>query len=238
MRSCRILFLFLMVCYPLGRAYAQQTIPCNSDDGKKHYCQAETHAGVELVKQRSDAPCRKGDSWDYDDSGVWVDKGCRADFLLSGNAGPETGGGLVSRRTVRCSSNNGRRNYCNLNTPHARIRLLQQISGSSCVEGTTWGFDARGIWVDQGCRADFTVETGDGLGGQVSRARAGAPGRTCTEAVGAQRAEQLAKQCLEVSPATHPPCNAQNTCGLITDEIKRSCQLLGHDAPGFCNEYR
>ncbi len=61
---------------------------------------------------------------------------------------------------------------------------------------------------------------------------------SCGQAVGKARAERLVQECLQVSPATHPPCNAQNSCSLIIGEIKRSCALLGHQAPAFCREYR
>ncbi len=53
-----------------------------------------------------------------------------------------------------------------------------------------------------------------------------------------ERSRQLVNECLQVSPATHPPCNAQNACSLIVDEIKRGCALIGQGAPGFCAEYR
>jgi hypothetical protein len=61
---------------------------------------------------------------------------------------------------------------------------------------------------------------------------------TCLNAVGIQRSRQLVNECIQVSPATHPPCNAQNACSLIVDEIKRGCALIGQGAPGFCSEYR
>ena len=62
---------------------------------------------------------------------------------------------------------------------------------------------------------------------------------SCTQAVGAERADRLVQECLRVSPATHPPCNAQNSCVLIIDEIKRGCAMLDpRDAPAFCNEYK
>jgi hypothetical protein len=63
-------------------------------------------------------------------------------------------------------------------------------------------------------------------------------GPSCLVSAGAKRGAQLVKQCLQVSPATHPPCNAENACSLIVDEIRRGCGLLGQDAPGFCAEYR
>jgi hypothetical protein len=61
---------------------------------------------------------------------------------------------------------------------------------------------------------------------------------TCLNAVGIERSRQLVNECLQVSPATHPPCNAQNSCSMIVDEIKRGCALIGQGAPGFCAEYR
>jgi hypothetical protein len=61
---------------------------------------------------------------------------------------------------------------------------------------------------------------------------------TCLNAVGVERSRQLVNECLQVSPATHPPCNAQNACSLIVDEIKRGCAMIAQGAPGFCAEYR
>jgi hypothetical protein len=61
---------------------------------------------------------------------------------------------------------------------------------------------------------------------------------SCVMSVGTKRSAELVKECLQVSPATHPPCNAQNACSLVVDEIRRGCGMLGRDAPGFCAEYR
>ncbi len=61
---------------------------------------------------------------------------------------------------------------------------------------------------------------------------------SCLQSAGAVKANRLANQCLEVSPATHPPCNAQNACSLIVSEIRRGCSMLGPGAPGFCADYR
>lgn len=62
--------------------------------------------------------------------------------------------------------------------------------------------------------------------------------RTCKQTAGPQRARQMVSQCLRVSPATHPPCNAENACALIEDEIRRGCAVIGKDAPTFCTSYR
>jgi uncharacterized protein YecT (DUF1311 family) len=49
----------------------------------------------------------------------------------------------------------------------------------------------------------------------------------------------LVDQCLAVSPATRPPCNALNACEMIRGEITRSCAMLGSgtDQPAFCKPY-
>ena len=59
----------------------------------------------------------------------------------------------------------------------------------------------------------------------------------CRTSAGAQRAAEYVRQCRDVSPATHPPCNADNACTLIIAEIRRGCALLGADAPKFCAGY-
>jgi Protein of unknown function (DUF3011) len=57
-------------------------VSCSSDDGRRRYCEADTRGGVRLVRQRSDVACERGNSWGFDDRGIWVDRGCRADFAL------------------------------------------------------------------------------------------------------------------------------------------------------------
>ncbi len=65
-----------------GQNSVGQTLTCSSDDGKRHYCNADTSGGVQMTNQRSGSPCRQGESWGYDQRGVWVDRGCRADFVV------------------------------------------------------------------------------------------------------------------------------------------------------------
>lgn len=61
---------------------------------------------------------------------------------------------------------------------------------------------------------------------------------SCTASVGAQQAAIYVRQCTEVSPATHPLCNASNACALIISEIRRGCAIIGSGAPAFCAAYR
>jgi hypothetical protein len=206
-----------------------KTVPCSSDDGHRKYCPANTHAGVALTKQTSGAACQKGYSWDFDEGGIWVDHGCRAYFTVEferHREDPEGG------RMVQCSSDDWGRHYCPAET-RGNVELVRQRSETACQQGYSWGFDDRGIWVDHGCRADFV------LGGDWDHDGGGEHHEhACRRAVGEDRAKELVPQCLQVSPGTHPPCNADNSCKLITEEIRRSCALLGRDGPAFCAEYQ
>jgi len=60
--------------------------------------------------------------------------------------------------TVRCGSEHHRRHVCALYDPGV-VTLERKISGASCTEGRSWGYDDRSIWVDDGCEADFRVQT-------------------------------------------------------------------------------
>src|SRR6478609_5678363 len=63
------------------------------------------------------------------------------------------------------------------------------------------------------------------------------PATSCSNEIGDKAASVLVQQCVQVSPATHPPCNAANSCDLIRDEIKRGCDYLDRGAqPGFCDD--
>lgn len=65
-------------------------------------------------------------------------------------------------QNIYCASDDGRRHTCPVNTNGGAVRLVNQKSGSNCVQGRTWGFNNAGIWVDRGCRADFEVSSGRG----------------------------------------------------------------------------
>jgi hypothetical protein len=60
-----------------------QTFYCESGDMKRHWCSEGLSGTVRLVRQKSDAPCIQGRTWGRDRGGVWVDRGCRADFEVT-----------------------------------------------------------------------------------------------------------------------------------------------------------
>jgi hypothetical protein len=63
-------------------ALASQTVRCASVNHKYRYCRVRTDNEVRLEKQISGARCREGYSWGHDAYGVWVDRGCEAEFRV------------------------------------------------------------------------------------------------------------------------------------------------------------
>ena len=57
-----------------------QTVYCESGDMRRHWCSEGIGANVRLVRQRSKSPCIQGRTWGVAWNGIWVDRGCRADF--------------------------------------------------------------------------------------------------------------------------------------------------------------
>jgi hypothetical protein len=111
---------------------------------------------VRLRRQLSREACVEGISWGFDRDGIWVDQGCRAEFEIGG-ATPASGGSpFGGPKTVKVESKGMQRVYKRTSTKGG-VRLHRQLSREACVEGVSWGFDRDGIWVDQGCRAEFQV---------------------------------------------------------------------------------
>jgi hypothetical protein len=63
---------------------------------------------------------------------------------------------VLEAGSVRVESKDMQRVYKRTST-RGGVRLVKQLSREACVEGVSWGFDRDGIWVDQGCRAEFEV---------------------------------------------------------------------------------
>jgi len=138
-----------------GGGYGDRVFRCESIDNRSQHCPANTRGGVELVRQFSKRACIRGQSWGWDDRGVWVSGGCRAEFRMM--SGGWNGGGQDPRaQIVRCESNDGRQRMCPVST-RGGVRMVRQLSKAPCIEGQSWGRNRDGIWVQRGCRADFEV---------------------------------------------------------------------------------
>ena len=159
---------------------SSQTVRCESHDGRTNYCAIDTRGGVVLVRQHSRGACIEGRTWGWDRRGVWVAQGCRGDFQAGGGyggpgyGGPGYGGpGYGGEQRVTCESHDQNTNYCAIDT-RGGVVLVRQLSRGACIEGRSWGWDRRGVWVSQGCRGEF--QSGRGGGGWSGPGWGGGPG--------------------------------------------------------------
>ena len=62
----------------------QKQVTCESHDQDRNTCEADLR-GYRLVNvhEISDADCDIGRNFGYNNRGVWVDKGCRAEFIFN-----------------------------------------------------------------------------------------------------------------------------------------------------------
>lgn len=66
--------------YGYGRS---RVIRCESHDGRYNFCRTSGYASrVQIRRVMSDANCRLNYSWGTRGGGIWVDRGCRAEFVL------------------------------------------------------------------------------------------------------------------------------------------------------------
>lgn len=59
-------------------------------------------------------------------------------------------------KLLTCESQPGSREYCSADTSNG-VALATQMSSESCLLGKTWGYDDKGVWVADGCGAQFVV---------------------------------------------------------------------------------
>ncbi|WP_312708132.1 DUF3011 domain-containing protein [Stenotrophomonas sp.] len=133
-------------------------VRCESVKGRSNECRLDGRA--RLIRQLSGSPCVEGDTWGQSRYGVWVTRGCRAEFVGESRGGwgggHGWGGGNGGGQVIACHSNDHRQQYCDARVRRG-VRLVRQESRSACIEGRSWGWDRRGVWVSDGCRAQFQV---------------------------------------------------------------------------------
>jgi uncharacterized protein YecT (DUF1311 family) len=60
---------------------------------------------------------------------------------------------------------------------------------------------------------------------------------SCRTEAGPAKADQYVRACLAITSATHPPCNAENSCATIAAHIRSMC-AQDPTAPGWCKAYQ
>lgn len=158
-------------------------VECSSHDFKRERCDVPWR-DARLERQLSDTRCVRGQNWGIDRDGLWVDRGCSGRFVSADDGGhherrddgrdrrddgrdndrEEAGGWQPDpswnrRFAVSCESQDGQDHFCQVDLGGAgRATLVRQLSKTRCIEGENWGFNRAGVWVTQGCRAEFTID--------------------------------------------------------------------------------
>jgi hypothetical protein len=127
------------------------------------------------------------------------------------NYGDRHGDGWRNDARLRCESSNGRYRLCQV-AIRGNVRLARERSHADCVEGRSWGWSEAGIWVDHGCRGEFTytprIAGGYSSGGRGGRGELRCEsnrGRTVFCPAPVQGNVVLAKQ------LSHAPCRYGDT---------------------------
>ena len=68
----------------MGGQNQSSILTCSSNNGKRNYCNVDSQGRAQMTRQISGSPCIEGQTWGQDDRGVWVDRGCRAEFQVRG----------------------------------------------------------------------------------------------------------------------------------------------------------
>ena len=65
---------------------------------------------------------------------------------------------VFADQVIRCESHKHAYKMCRVDT-HGYVYLSRELSKGHCVQGRTWDYDRRGIWVDDNCKGEFVVES-------------------------------------------------------------------------------
>ncbi len=174
----------MMMAPPVQSQDRGDVVYCASGDGQFTRCRTPWPES-DLSQQLSKASCVRGQSWESERYTVWVDHGCRANFIPARGWGngrrerddddddrgrdrdrrPDWDGGWRPGPDwdrpiqLRCESHSDRYQMCQVDVGrNGNVRLVRQLSDSSCQEGETWGWNRAGVWVDDGCRGIFVVD--------------------------------------------------------------------------------
>lgn len=140
-----------------GTGGSSATVRCESQNNRERVCNTGWR-NARLVRQISGSACVEGRTWGARNGTLWVSGGCRGEFTEDrGHGGRGGDKGRDRNYSVTCSSNDKRRNTCAWDARQGRPALVQQLSGSTCAEGRSWGYGNGSLWVSDGCRARFGV---------------------------------------------------------------------------------
>ncbi|MGF6419159.1 hypothetical protein ABH900_002662 [Stenotrophomonas sp. AN71] len=131
---------------------------CESQFNKPQQCPIEGR--MRLAKQLSVTRCVEDQNWGQGRRVLWVTDGCRAEFVADEHGRGRWPGRGRDRdddgERLVCESYEQKDKECRIRV-RRDVRLIKQKSATPCIEDRNWGWDRRGVWVSDGCRAEFRV---------------------------------------------------------------------------------
>ncbi|RLA41618.1 MAG: hypothetical protein DRR42_24460 [Gammaproteobacteria bacterium] len=67
---------------------------------------------------------------------------------------------VIADEIVTCKSRDYEFQHCDAKSSPKHVKLHKQLSKTDCQQGRNWDYDNHGLWVDEGCKGEFLVETG------------------------------------------------------------------------------
>lgn len=150
-----------------GGNWSPRNVICSSVKSRYVECRTPFDGRAVVTQQISKTRCQEGRNWGQRQGMLWVKEGCRARFSeTSGGGGWDNGNGNGNgwgngnnwgnnNYTVTCTSDGSDYKTCAWDHRYGSPRIVRQISRKSCISGRSWGYDNRGLWVNDGCRATF-----------------------------------------------------------------------------------
>lgn len=145
-----------------------ETFSCWSEMGDRIECsyRSRGEVTVHVARQLGRNRCVFDENWGTFNGGVWVDRGCGAEFEVrrpySEYASGSHGGGA---NTIQCESRERQYELCRVdNIDPGSVSIERRLGRSQgCERGRSWGVSEGenappGIWVDKGCKAVFRYE--------------------------------------------------------------------------------
>src|SRR6476620_9376616 len=122
---------------------------CSASGGARRIPVPYRHRGVS-VRQRLAVPCGVYAIW------LLGSAAAHAQVTQASPSPPPPRAAI----TISCASKVGERQECAADTSRGVV-LMKSYGDSACLLGKTWGYDDKGVWVADGCVADFLVARGD-----------------------------------------------------------------------------
>jgi|JI9StandDraft_2_1071091.scaffolds.fasta_scaffold14800_3 hypothetical protein len=153
-RAVAPLICLALVAGPLP-AQASQTIRCESYNMGYRFCRADTDNRVEIARQISNTNCVLDRNWGYARNGVWVNRGCGADFRVGrgGSSSDKTAAavvGLIGLAAIAAAASNQNKQ--------------SQEDVSAWAVGTFTGYDDR-----EGTDVTLRIMPGGSVSGRAGR---------------------------------------------------------------------